>query len=878
MKFDKFKFKLADTAKTGGKIFAKVDRKNPLTISFEGKNAVGDNIKILWACGNNVDYSNVACAEFTVEFANGEKYKYYARKGSEIDNTKDAVHFVKRAMPAYVENPDSQTGVLYYYQLNFENRNMKLKSLTFSGRTLYIAAVSVSKWDVPSIETYDFNMDEWRAVDLSSLEILENSALDLSSGIGEKRAGKYGRLKVADGGHFAFEKRPDIRVKFKGTNWRPGDAFFKLIKNRDYIDRLASIIRRQGYNLVRWRISMNADEFESPWKLKPEVWDMYDYFLYALAREGVYTHLMIASHNLGNPDFKWKDRTQVKFQTILGDPKIREDWRKCAKMVLEHVNPYTNVAWKDDTSIATLEYFNEVEIGAHASDNLRRDVREWGEKMFVEYLRGKYGTFENWLAEQKKRGECWKGSPKSFDEVKIARGTSRHSDWTAFIIRRGREMNDFFRKVLREEIKSTVPVHQNNYALETGFGLLSDEAGDYISVNTYHGNGIGWALGAPNDPNSSLFDAANYFRRSAAKRVAGKPMMYSEWQHCHWNRLKHEGGIVLPAYSAFQDFDNLTIHDVAIALKGTDFIFERSIVNNSPVYRANEFLSYCLFYRGDISPAKNRVDIILDADYIKNSPYIANALNPEQTKIMLLTGFALRFASAQPHSPRVGFSSADIEIKPVGASRTIISRQSTRTGVSVGETFDIAAFVELLRRKKILPPENITDVKNGIYQSQNGEITMRQKEELVKAVTLGTEAVSLRSSTKNEKLGRLEVVSTSVDAAVAVTSVDGKNLSRSERMVLIYNTDNIAKDFKVSKEYIYIVSKGKHPVLMRVGKLSAKLKLPDTAKKYNLYSLKITGERAEKIPVSVSADGVMDIEIDTAKTKEISPFFEIAAD
>ena len=117
--------------------------------------------------------------------------------------------------------------------------------------------------------------------------------------------------------------------------------------------------------------------------------------------------MMIASHNLGNPDFKWKDRTQVKFQTILGDPKIREDWRKCAKMVLEHVNPYTNVAWKDDASIATLEYFNEVEIGAHASDNLRRDVREWGEKMFVEYLRGKYGTFENWLAEQKKRGECW---------------------------------------------------------------------------------------------------------------------------------------------------------------------------------------------------------------------------------------------------------------------------------------------------------------------------------------------------------------------------------------------------------------------------------------------------------------------------------------
>jgi hypothetical protein len=79
--------------------------------------------------------------------------------------------------------------------------------------------------------------------------------------------------------------------------------------------------------MVRWRISMRQEkEFSAPYQMRPEVLDMYDYFMYAMAREGVYTHLNLSSHDLGDPDFKWEDRYDVKVKMILGDPATREAW------------------------------------------------------------------------------------------------------------------------------------------------------------------------------------------------------------------------------------------------------------------------------------------------------------------------------------------------------------------------------------------------------------------------------------------------------------------------------------------------------------------------------------------------------------------------
>ena len=252
----------------------------------------------------------------------------------------------------------------------------------------------------------------------------------------------------------------------------------------------------------------------------------------------------------------------------------------------------------------------------------------------------------------------------------------------------------------------------------------------------------------------------------------------------------------------------------------------------------------------------NRVDILCDDSFMKNSPMLAGILQ-NHSKIALMTGFAMNFPSAQKVE----------EVKHVSIKPAALS-------ISLDDKFDIGEFAKKLKAKGILPKDNISNPSKGIYQSDTGEITMRAREKMMKVVTPKSEAIVMRSTLKNEKLGNLTVKSSTANAAVAVSSLDNKPIPDSDRLVLTYNTDAIMKDFGVSKNRLYVTSWGTMPVLIETGKLSAELKLsPD--KKYSVYSLKMNGERVDKIPMDV-VDGTMKIELDTSKHTAV--FFEIVSE
>ena len=135
-------------------------------------------------------------------------------------------------------------------------------------------------------------------------------------------------------------------------------------------------------------------EFDAPYRLKPEIQDMYDYYVYALKRGGVYIFYYICSNDDGSSDFRWDERGTLKAKMMLGDKTVRENWRKLAKMQLEHFNPYTKTYLKDNPVIATLEYWNEFEIGADNYPALTAEGKALVKSKFAEFLRKKYGTVE----------------------------------------------------------------------------------------------------------------------------------------------------------------------------------------------------------------------------------------------------------------------------------------------------------------------------------------------------------------------------------------------------------------------------------------------------------------------------------------------------
>lgn len=479
----------------------------------------------------------------------------------------------------------------------------------FGGGSITVFGATFSTKLVDTQKYVDFPKELWKPINSKKLLVERGTVLDVSDEMGEKPAGKYGRVAVSKDGHFEFENRRGERVKFKGTNWRPAQDFKRMLKSKEQIDKIVSRVRAQGYNLIRWRLSpeLNAD-LDGDFAYTPEVQDKYDYFLYACAREGVYSHIMLASHLFGEKNVLWGDRFDVKVRFLLGDKTVRGNWKKSVRAMLGHVNPYTGKKWRDDPSIATVECFNELDMIATFSplQGMSKETREYAENFFRKRLRKKYGTIDA-------LNDAWKPAKPfaDFAEVKILSDANHFkmgaADFSEIYVERSRNLAKFCKKFLRDELGFNAPMHQYNFSSQPDITLAGYEWGEYMAVNTYSST---YHTGFTPDKRPAWLsdpiahEDGRWFLYTVGKRVWGMPFVVTEFSQRHWNVHKYEAGVFFSAYAALQNYDNLTIHDVAMGDKNYYELGNFSVYN-SPVFRANEFVNYCLFYRGDVSPAKS---------------------------------------------------------------------------------------------------------------------------------------------------------------------------------------------------------------------------------------------------------------------------------
>jgi len=136
------------------------------------------------------------------------------------------------------------------------------------------------------------------------------------------------------------------------------------------VKRFAQAARRQGYSLFRvhglldrW-LCLNATDDMS---IQPKQLDRWDILLSELKREGIYCHLVIFSFGLYERSSVYRttfdERDKHKLHLYLGGEWERTRFRYGAETLLNHVNPYTGLAWKDDPAIAFVEFYNEQELG-----------------------------------------------------------------------------------------------------------------------------------------------------------------------------------------------------------------------------------------------------------------------------------------------------------------------------------------------------------------------------------------------------------------------------------------------------------------------------------------------------------------------------------
>lgn len=870
-------FIIADPAKNGGNWVIETSPANQ-EVEVDVSPYVKENAKYIFVLHAAENAKNIwNFGGITCEFSDGRTRDCWVKFDRDIGALEGPAEVSDNALPVYTEDKDGKKSVLYLtrFVINYgavpgAKPAVVTKVKFKSSQNWKIAGIAFSSEEVQTTENFVFDPKVWKPIDTADMSIKEGSALDVSSQMFGAPCGVDGKVVIGKTGKFEFKNKPGQPIRFKATNLRLANRFpveneivdpsaprvtGDLVRTHEDIDAYVKILKKQGYNAVRWRPAMRgAAEYDAPYQLKPEIQDMYDYYIYALKREGVYIFYYLCSNDDGSPDFRWDERGTVKMKMMLGDKQVRENWRKLAKMQLEHVNPYTKMALKDDPVVATLEYWNEFEIGAASYNALTTEGKALVDKKFVEFIKKKYGTPEKFLAENK----GWKQNKplKTLDDadLKIYSNLSSKA-YAQFVIEAMRDTQAYFRKVVRDEIGMDVPTHQNNCNKRIHWAFIGAEGGSYIAVNNYFVHPSSYLIGGI-VPGSSEFDNdTDFWRATVSRRVAGMPMTVTEYQHCHFNKYKHEAGLTFPAYSALNDYDGLVVFDAAVTPKGGELGYFN--VAENPTFRANDFINFFLFYRGDVKKSPNRIDLLCDANVMENSDSIGNFIKENRTKIALMTGFAMNFPSAVKVD----------EIKNIPVPPATMS-------ISPDEKFDINSFAKLLKDKGILSKDNISDPAKGIYQSDTGEIIMRSKDNMMKVVTPKSEAIVMRSTLKNEKLGNLTVKSSTANAAVAVSALDNKPIAESDRLVLTYNTDSIMDGFGVSKNRLYVTAWGGMPVLIETGRLSAELKLSPN-KKYSLYSLKLNGERIDKIPFEF-VDGTMKIEIDTSKNTAV--FFEIVAE
>jgi hypothetical protein len=190
--------------------------------------------------------------------------------------------------------------------------------------------------------------------------------------------------------------------------------------------------------------------------------------------------------------------------------------------------------------------------------------------------------------------------------------------------------------------------------------------------------------------------------------------------------------------------------------------------------------------------------------------------------------------------------------------------------------FSAATFLSALKEKGIIPAENRTDPKNGIFESENGQLLLEAHKPMMTLRTARAEGVASILYSKPICIDALTIFSSSKPAQVVALSVDGKSLAASERILIVYSTDalNTGATFD-SEDRTVIREKGELPVLVQCGTFNVSLKNRQAAG-FKAWALGFDGVRREEL-VARNGGDTIGLTVDTATLRDgPTVFFELA--
>ncbi len=746
---------------------------------------------------------------------------------------------------AVVWTGENQSAYVGLFMSKFSLADKPMQSLEFSstGAAVWlVVGLTGCNEDVPLPksmgEYYTIAGPNWRPF-THRLEVEPGSALDMTF-LTEAPAGKYGRV-INSGGHFAFADRPDRPVRFYGTNLCFTANYLEKAECEALAERLAAL----GYNSVRFHHHdgglVNKDAPDSL-TILPEQQDKLDYLFSCLKARGIYltTDIYVSRYlKAAEVPELGKDSRGIKALVPVSDP-VLANLKAFAKLFLEHVNPYTGLAWKDDPALFGISFVNENTL-----------YETWGRDPVVRLIYER--EFHRWTEEQKLSVDT---------DQKKAAALTRFI--TAMQIRSFTEMKKYVAGELGCQALYT-DCNMSNFLCQT----LARNQFDYVDNHTYWDHPRfpekAWALPFGFHNRSVVRSGCSVPRNSMPTRIFGKPFIMTEFNYVLPNQYRGEGGLVMGALAALQDWDGIYRFAYAHTRENAVEVrpAERFDVATDPLALLAERIIALLYRRGDVQPARTIVPLVITPDCAdvaggqsgsgESFPNEYDALGLVHRIGSLVVGPTAAWPQADYVIARENLTAADV------GGRTVF-----QTGEGLTD--------KLIAAGKLKPEE--LDLKNtGRARSDTGELTLDTQAGTFTVVTPRSEGAVLPAEA--EFAGRqLHVSGNTAFATIFAASLDDQPLAAARRVLILHLTDiNNTKMKFLDPQHAMLGNFGQLPHLVRAGR--ATLKLTRTAAgQPQAWALDITGKRQQPVEVKALPDGV-ELVVDTAAPAGSSLAYEL---
>lgn len=730
-----------------------------------------------------------------------------------------------------------------------------------------VAGITASTENYPPERKQKFTVTEgkrFRALKRPETpQILPGSALDFS----DLHTGKLERIIIGRNGHLAKESSPDTPFRFFGATIATttkqirvsqDDGKSKVVceaywKDKERISALIQQAKRLGLNMLRFHDFDTVFVENGKAVLNPEKIDFLDWCIAECAKSGIYVQIdTMATNGFSKTDWYHLEgqRRNAKFR-LLFNPAMREEYRIGMKAILEHVNPYTGKALRDDPVLAVINYNNEQEFAfilqnAPYNEAWQEALPEW--RKFIGDPDAQMFTRNEWNTKD--------GKGRKINE---------------FITMKWREMLAWYRKTLSEDLgyKGVASLWEMTSSLH--YNILRDEL-DFVMMHGYHAHTTQncTAQGQGSDIGAGM----KQFRTSLDARIAGRPFGINEYAAVYWNKYRYEEPFAVGAYAAFQGTDMLIRFSSPFHVVNANMIFPW-ITCHDPVTTASLVQTALLFARGDVQKGGRGVRLTFSEQAVAQNMNWNTAINSVQSRLGLIVKSGMELTdSRNPRRPQ--HNTGDLTIPLFGGAQVIESTEGFAATVESGSSaMSLPELVKLLRENKLIGKTNRTD---GVYVFENStqELYTNTEEHYMTVNTPRYQGMCGEEKTKATlKDVSIEILKTRGVVSVASLRKD-RTIADADRLLVVYATNALGNNMTFTgTDMIKCLSYGGNPTLIETGKIRFTLRNRNVGK-LKLYPLLMNGKRLAPLKTDISGD-LLTAEIDTAAIPETPAlFFELA--